>query len=453
MHDTHFASLFPKDSRSREITEILSSVVVGESCQLVGIPGAGREDVLELLAHNREVREYHLGQRHASFHFVIINMAEVKGKPFHDVVKFIFYALASSLQERQMSRQYGEVAAFLEKGIVANDVIVLRQGLKDAVSFLGNKDGISIVFLLHRFEEYAVNLSAELFVLLDSLSTLAEGRFSAVFSLHRPLEQIVEPKEYELIAPFLGGQIVFLSLYDGPSLAHRRQFIEQQMGRHFQEAMLIDLVELTGGHRKMMKRGIEEILREDKLFVTKNEMEAFLLESKGIRSISYEIWGSLLPAEQRLLKSLIRTPGKPEVKSDDERNALLFLQHIGVIVNNFFVIAFFEDFVRYRTEHASDEHLLYQEETGEIFRGEQMITDAFTAYEYRFLQLLLKNPGQTIERDEVIHAVWNEQKATEGVTDQALDQLVFRLRGKVEENPHKPRHLQTVKGRGFVYYH
>ena len=49
----------------------------------------------------------------------------------------------------------------------------------------------------------------------------------------------------------------------------------------------------------------------------------------------------------------------------------------------------------------------------------------------------------------MVNAVWGDLASTQGVTDQALDQLIFRLRKKIENNPNQPRHLLTIKGRGF----
>ena len=64
---------------------------------------------------------------------------------------------------------------------------------------------------------------------------------------------------------------------------------------------------------------------------------------------------------------------------------------------------------------------------------------------------MLLNKDKVLEKEEIINAVWGEQKTTLGVTDQALDQLVFRLRKKIEENPNSPSFIQTVKGRGFKF--
>jgi DNA-binding winged helix-turn-helix (wHTH) protein len=58
---------------------------------------------------------------------------------------------------------------------------------------------------------------------------------------------------------------------------------------------------------------------------------------------------------------------------------------------------------------------------------------------------MLENKGRVLEKDEIINAVWKEAKTTMGVTDQALDQLIFRLRKKVEDDPNNPQYFRQLR--------
>ena len=79
------------------------------------------------------------------------------------------------------------------------------------------------------------------------------------------------------------------------------------------------------------------------------------------------------------------------------------------------------------------------------------MSDKLTSLEYKLLKFLIENKGKVLQKEEIINTVWQEGKTTLGVTDQALDQLIFRLRKKIEENPNNPTHIQTIKGRGFRF--
>jgi energy-coupling factor transporter ATP-binding protein EcfA2 len=77
-------------------------------------------------------------------------------------------------------------------------------------------------------------------------------------------------------------------------------------------------------------------------------------------------------------------------------------------------------------------------------------TSALTAKEHLLWQYLLAHPGQVCDKDDLIRAVWPEDRIFErGVRDDSLAQLVRRLREKVETDPSAPRRIQTVAGRGY----
>jgi len=75
-----------------------------------------------------------------------------------------------------------------------------------------------------------------------------------------------------------------------------------------------------------------------------------------------------------------------------------------------------------------------------------------TAKEYLLWEYLLGHPNQVCEKDDLIRAIWPEDKIfTEGIRDDSLAQLVRRLRVKVEPNPAMPTFIHTIPGRGYRY--
>jgi DNA-binding response OmpR family regulator len=68
--------------------------------------------------------------------------------------------------------------------------------------------------------------------------------------------------------------------------------------------------------------------------------------------------------------------------------------------------------------------------------------------QYRLLELLYDRAGRVCSRDEIVGAVWPEA-AEEGVSDQAIDALVRRLRERVGEVDPDRQYIVTVRGHGF----
>ena len=70
--------------------------------------------------------------------------------------------------------------------------------------------------------------------------------------------------------------------------------------------------------------------------------------------------------------------------------------------------------------------------------------------QYRLLATLIAANGAVVGREGVIDAVWPESQG-EGVTEQAIDALVRRLRERLAELDPSHRYIITVRGHGFRF--
>lgn len=68
--------------------------------------------------------------------------------------------------------------------------------------------------------------------------------------------------------------------------------------------------------------------------------------------------------------------------------------------------------------------------------------------EFELLELLLSNAGRVLTRGQLITLVWGANYVGDTKT---LDVHVKRLRAKVEREPSNPRHIVTVRGRGYKF--
>jgi hypothetical protein len=83
---------------------------------------------------------------------------------------------------------------------------------------------------------------------------------------------------------------------------------------------------------------------------------------------------------------------------------------------------------------------------------QELDTSILTAKEHLLLQYLKLHPGQVCEKDDLIRAVWPEDKLFErGVRDDSLAQLVRRLRKKIETDASLPQSITTIPGRGYRF--
>jgi len=83
-----------------------------------------------------------------------------------------------------------------------------------------------------------------------------------------------------------------------------------------------------------------------------------------------------------------------------------------------------------------------------VLIGGRELDPPLSLAQYRLLELLYDRAGRVCGRDEIVEAVWPEV-SEEGVSDQAIDALVRRLRERMDEVDPGHQHIVTVRGHGF----
>ena len=455
MEQVHFESLYPDTAWSSEIEKLASFIKNGTSCQLLSIPGVGRSTILGLLAHNSKIRIKHFGklsagsfgESQANTHFVLVNFSEIKKRPLFDVMKFLFLSLEDSLRERKRE-EYKKINDLFKESLGFNDELVLFQALKEAIDYLSLERKLKVVFLFDRFEEYVPQLTGEFFTNLRTLRNRAKYQFSVVFSLNRPLEELVEQSQLFDFYEFIAGHHVYTGLFDKATTDFRASYIEKITGKKIPPEILSKIIEQTGGVGRLIKLSSETILSAQDMPDEKN-LGDYLFSQKLIQSALMEICRSLLPVEQAALiynkfndkqaENYLETIGilkKDPTSGARKMQIPLFERHIKTHVGKF---------------QLNVKKIVYDDNTNVIKMDDSVLSDQLTSSEFRLLKFLLQNADKIVERDEIINVVWSNVKSTAGITDQAVDQLIFRLRRKIEEDPNNPVHLLTVKGRGFRF--
>jgi DNA-binding response OmpR family regulator len=71
-----------------------------------------------------------------------------------------------------------------------------------------------------------------------------------------------------------------------------------------------------------------------------------------------------------------------------------------------------------------------------------------TVMEAEFLRYLVQSGGRVVSRKSILEEVWGLHEDTD---TRAIDNFVVRLRRYIEEDPSRPKHLQTVRGVGYRF--
>ncbi len=83
-----------------------------------------------------------------------------------------------------------------------------------------------------------------------------------------------------------------------------------------------------------------------------------------------------------------------------------------------------------------------------VFVNGQEIIPPLSQAQFRLLALLWEAKGNVVSREDIVRYVWAEADA-EGVSEQAIDALVRRLRERLAEYDPDHMYIVTVRGQGF----
>jgi DNA-binding winged helix-turn-helix (wHTH) protein len=82
-----------------------------------------------------------------------------------------------------------------------------------------------------------------------------------------------------------------------------------------------------------------------------------------------------------------------------------------------------------------------------VWVNQQQVAPPLSAQQFKLLWMLYERQGQVISRTELVANVWGEEQSI-GVSDQALDALIRRLRDRLGALDPKHQYIDTVRGHG-----
>jgi DNA-binding response OmpR family regulator len=82
----------------------------------------------------------------------------------------------------------------------------------------------------------------------------------------------------------------------------------------------------------------------------------------------------------------------------------------------------------------------------EVTRKGRLIS--MTAQEFKMLKFFMQNPDRVFTRSELLNEVWGYQNYP---STRTVDNHIWKLRLKLEDDPSKPVHIHTIHGAGYKF--
>jgi len=83
-----------------------------------------------------------------------------------------------------------------------------------------------------------------------------------------------------------------------------------------------------------------------------------------------------------------------------------------------------------------------------VWVDNQLIDPPLSALQFHVLRVLSENAGQVVDRHQLVSEAWGDEQAV-GVSDQALDALLRRLRDRIAEIDPEHTYIHTLRGHGI----
>lgn len=194
------------------------------------------------------------------------------------------------------------------------------------------------------------------------------------------------------------------------------------------------IIKECGGHFWFVKEAVRRIAG-DGAWSPNEEGMVFRLRT---------VFEQLIPSEQSLIKKMIA--GKSDL-TQEERISLDYLKGMNVIDahGKRCMIGMLKDYV-----------LQYEEKPSGIVMGKDAIylnnvpiDKFFSRKELRVLRLLVEKEGNIVSRNDVATVIWPTDTEKE-YSDWAIDQLIARLRKRLQTLYISPKSIRVIRGKGYM---
>lgn len=91
--------------------------------------------------------------------------------------------------------------------------------------------------------------------------------------------------------------------------------------------------------------------------------------------------------------------------------------------------------------------LMIDQKSRRVWVRQQLLVPPLSAQQFKLLWLLYESQAQVVSRPDLVSAVWGDDQSM-GVSDQALDALIRRLRERLATLDPTHQYIDTVRGHG-----
>lgn len=441
--------------RPADLTRIFDATCSMDCLSVVGVSNLGKSATLRALCDPAVQAEY-LDSDARDYLFVYIDfnqMFEMSDQAFYELV------LRSSIESIRAQKIDGGVLHAVEgayTGLVApTSSFEIPLKFSQGMAAIGDQLQEKVVFLFDEVDEPVAGIDGRVFLNLRALRDRHRGGLTYVTATNRRLDQIRQDPDVAEFGELFERNMLYLSMFNESETRQLANRYAEEEGITFSEEDFKFIQLWTGGHPALLETTCRILglltgrpMREPSqdAIIHRRAME-MLAQDLNVLGECRKIWNDLSMSEQEALLAV--ASGSEGVRSAGLDSVIA--KHLVAATESdhrIFSRSFAEFVGRQNvSRRPGSQALRLDPESGDVWvSGAKLPT--LTNLEYRLLLLLYGKIGKIVDKYQVVEAVWGEDYI-DNVDDARIEKLISRLRQKIERDPANPKHLFTVRGRGY----
>lgn len=468
MSSSRFWQAFPTSYRSREVTIIAGWISAGESGTVVGLPGTGRATLLEFLCQRPDALQTYLAPYARPAVLIPVdlnNLPDNRLDTLYRVILRSFYEIRGRFDEA-ISQAVMELCSRYES---ARDPVLHQNALRQLLILFQTQEQ-RVVLVINRFDRFCRMATPQMISTLRGLRDSFKDTLLYVMGMRHEATYLTSRSSIGPLRAILDTYVCRVGPLNETDARHMMVGELRYAAVPAPASDLDRVYSLTGGYPSLIRVACHWWMGAGERDAA--DWTAALLARPNTQHRLSELWHGLTQAEQQALSELqmlqahLATAKASSAKqekafadlADQHVEALSRLERKGVcrVTEGGWQIvgSLFAAYVALMAGRSRGRVWL-NKRTREVYQGSKRI-EGLPPLEYDVLNFLIKQPYTRHTHTDIIEAVWPEDiLGKEGVSTEALYQVIRGVRKKIEPNPAEPCYLINWRGQregGYQFF-
>lgn len=466
---TDYWKQFPRNYRAQEMEILAKWIELGENGTVIGLSGTGRATLLDFLCHDPTVLQPYLLSDCRQIVLVPVDLINL---PVYDLATLYRTILRAFFEIHDLFDRSTQlfVRDWYRNTQAEQDPFLSQSALRELLHYFRARE-VKVGLVMNRFDRFCENASQQM---TNTLRGLRDSFKETLFYIVSLPQEVIYLSHLDSIIP-LRGILDTNVCWVGPlSESDARSMIvfrTRQLTELLPEQTIHRVYTLTGGLPSLIR-----VICDWWMTIENQPIDADLIDKlltrQNVQHRLDEMWNGLTQEEQSILSELAQSQssrslkiskgdGKKKTtpmqleKQDSEILQRLRMKGVCQLTSRGWCVtgSLLAVYAANRSRQGKGKIRL-DKQTGEIYLG-KVLLDNITPLGRAVLLFLIEQPYIRHTHTNLIEAAWPEDVVKEGVSTEALYQIIRSLRKEIEPDASIPRYLINWRGQmegGYQFF-